>query len=328
MGQSRHVIQFRILYVTNLKGTTHMINKFSKIFTLSIFCLLASTWGSAYGWNVGNSCGSQSDCGQSTGGGICANMMGSGRCQVGTTIANGGACTLGQNNFCASGYCAAAGGATTGVCQATALVDGQACSASGECVSGNCTVPAFTGALGVCAEKVPLTGACVITSQCQTGACVNKVCALPIGSACTTGAACQSTICTAGICTLLPTSSACTTGAACQSGLCSAAVNGVCVLPISSPCTTGAQCQSGICGTSGTCALPTGASCTAAAQCQSDLCMNGSCVTLGAPTKCTINANCETGNCLNGSCAPAVMGAAPVVAPVVAPAPVVGTIPQ
>ncbi len=214
-----------------------MIKRLSKISILGTFFLLTAIFDSTYVSvalaNTGY-CNSQNCAANRT----CFNMRSGGSCQVGVGRATGASCNLTRqstpgnaaswvHNLCISGYCSAAGGQTSGVCQSTALEPGKACAGPDECASGQCSVAAQTGTLGVCGALLATNAACTTNTQCQTGICLSNVCRVlgATNAACTANTHCQSGMCFSGKCITLGTGNTCTINARCQSNRC---VSGAC----------------------------------------------------------------------------------------------------
>ncbi|PIN68549.1 hypothetical protein COV93_09035 [Candidatus Woesearchaeota archaeon CG11_big_fil_rev_8_21_14_0_20_43_8] len=184
---------------------------------------------------------------------------------------------------------------------------------SGECKSGKCVgqpLPSLCVIDNDCASDeecmdnfcVPMEGsvACIVNSDCLSGACVSGQCVPPNAIACTSNSDCTSDKCENGYC-ISPPNLLCVKDADCLSGVCH---SGECVSPPNIICTKDSDCLSGLC-TSNICVPLTITECTSGSDCLSGSCKDGYCVGQPIPTtSCTKDSDCLYGSCANSVCVP------------------------
>lgn len=260
------------------------------------------------------SCQTAGTCNPATG--VCTNPP----VANGTACNDGNACTLTdtcQSGVCtgsnpvvctASGQCKVPGvcNTGTGVCSigaapnGTACNDGNACTQTDTCQSGNCT-----GSNPVVCT--PLTQ-CHSAGTCSaaTGLCTTPF--APTGTACNDGDACtQPDTCSAGVCkgsTACNDGNSCTTFDSCIGGLCvgqnPGPANGT-ACDDKNACTSADTCKAGVCTGSAQSGVSCtdGNACTSGDTCQSGLCVPGASVVCPAPATCHAAGACDpqTGAC-------------------------------
>lgn len=201
------------------------------------------------------------------------------------SVCNGaGACTEPNVSECASAACKS---------------DGSSC--DGSCSASDCGADGYCDPSGACFDKLANGETCSSTEQCASGNCVDGVC-------CDTACAGLCESCgesgLLGTCQVLtgdplPTRGTCDGSGVCQ-GQCNGANGGACTYPDNSTECSAAMCSDGEatpaarCNGSGECSSPTAVGCESGA-CNGTVC-SGSCT----PTSCGAGAYCAT----NGACAP------------------------
>ena len=190
-----------------------------------------------------------------------------------------------------------------------AVMDGNACLADFECVSGICDLSTCPG---TCEARVAPGGACAGDADCRTSlTCIAGLCQeLPAENE-TCETRCVGTLwCDAGTCAArLPAGGTCTANSQCESSICDSNSGTCAALPgpgepcprIGGVCVDGGRCWQGVCQDP----QPVGGTCNVTAQCAAGLrCVDMSCVQILLPGEaCQKTAHCALGfACLDGYC--------------------------
>jgi hypothetical protein len=221
---------------------------------------------------------------------VCCDTACDGVCSSCDMAPDTGTCTSIPNGEDPAGECAGNGGSD--VCSgdgACAQVNGTACGAGVECVSGNCVD-------SVCCDDV-CADACEGCLMAKTGQPDGTCAGITVGTDPDDDCA-GSLMCMAGMCAMpLPNGTACTVNGECESGQCA---DGVCC---NTECNgTCASCN--LAASIGSCTLiPSGVD--PDAECMgnggSDVCSGGACVRIDG-TPCATGSQCEHGHCVDGVC--------------------------
>ncbi|MEZ4311893.1 MAG: hypothetical protein R3F14_28010, partial [Polyangiaceae bacterium] len=272
---------------------------------------------------TGDACTVNADClSNACADGVCCNSTCTGACQACTAAKKGsgtdGTCgnialgtdpddeCFGMFSCNGSGACAL-------------LANGTACTANGECSTGNCVdgvccntacnslcqsclgVKKGSGADGTCGSIAGFTDP---DAECPGALVCNGagLCELPNGSACAVGTDCVSNNCVDGVCcntTCTATCNACTAAKKGSGG----GPDGVCA-PIEAGTDPDSECFGTLsCGGASACALlSNGTSCTTGAECTSGQCVDGVCCNTACNGLCQACTAVIKGNGTDGTC--------------------------